>query len=244
MLLVAILMQMQRSCAHSKLLKLVYVIYQGSFFNGLFHGRGMLEDVTHNRVYFGEFENGERSGSGEESHPDGSRYKGEYKGGKRNGVGAHYEAGPTDNAPVELYRGEWHEDLRHGKGVLMRHRHEGSSWEGSYDGDFFQGKFSGNGKYTYMDGTSIDGQWLDDVPRDGDWSIKYPDGSKFYGFATFQHPEEKSVMSDGSRSSASKSRDFLRVPLPHGFGSLTYPSGQRFVGAFEHGEYNDSTRKR
>lgn len=197
----------------------------------------MLEDEGHRRVYFGEFENGERSGEGEEKLSDGSRYKGEYKHGKRNGVGVLF--GPDG---AELYRGEWDEDIRHGKGVLSRHQQEGSSWEGSYDGDFFQNKFSGNGKYTYTDGTSVEGQWLDDIPRDGDWSIKYPDGSKFYGFATFQHPEEKSIVSDGSssRGLTAKSRDFLRVPLPHGFGSLTYPSGQRYVGSFVYGEYYDA----
>ena len=100
-----------------------------------------------------------------------------------------------------------------------------------------QNKFSGNAKFTYTDGTIIEGQWLDDIPRDGDWTIVYPDGSKFYGFATFQHPEDKSVGSDLSRGSACD--DFLRVPLPHGFGSLTYPSGRRFVGSFVYGEYNE-----
>lgn len=135
---------------------------QGSFFNGLFHGRGMLENKARNRLYFGEFEHGKRSGKGDEKFPDASRYKGEYQRGKRSGAGALF--GPDG---AELYRGAWHEDLRHGQGRLLRHRREGSSWEGSYDGDFFQDKFSGNGTYTYTDGTSIEGQWLDDVPRDG-----------------------------------------------------------------------------
>ena len=207
-------------------------VYTGSFFNGLFHGRGMLEDEGHNRVYFGEFENGERSGEGEEKFPDGSRFKGEYKDGVRNGVGVLYAPDGS-----EIYNGEWNDDLRHGKGHLSRHRQEHCpSWEGKYEGDFFQDKFSGDGMYIYTDGTSIEGQWLDDAPRDGDWTIIYPDGSKFYGFCTFQHPEDKSVTSDGL---SVNSGEFLRVPLPHGFGSLTYPSGQRYVGSFVYGEYND-----
>jgi len=212
-------------------------VYTGSFFNGLFHGRGMLEDDGHQRVYFGEFENGERSGEGEEKYPDGSRFKGEYKNGKRNGVGT--LTGPDG---VEIYTGGYNDDLKHGKGNLSRHKQENSSWEGSYDGDFFQDKFSGDGKFTYTDGTSIEGQWLDDIPRDGDWTIIYPDGSKFYGFATFQHPEDKSIGSNGSRLSAASSGEFLRVPLPHGFGSLTWPSGQRYVGSFVYGEYNDNRK--
>ena len=190
----------------------------------------MLEDEDHSRVYFGEFEYGERSGEGEETFSDKSRYKGGYNNGERNGMGVLFSPDGS-----ELYRGEWYDDLRHGKGLLLHHRQEGSTWEGSYEGDFNYDTLSGNGRYTYTDGTSIEGQWLDDTPRDGDWSIKYTDGSKFYGFATFQHSEEKSVMSDGSRF------DFLRVPLPHGFGSLTYPSGQRFVGSFVYGEFNSDT---
>mmetsp|Transcript_41147 Transcript_41147/g.86419 ORF Transcript_41147/g.86419 Transcript_41147/m.86419 type:complete len:972 (+) Transcript_41147:1-2916(+) len=210
-------------------------VYTGSFFNGLFHGRGMLEDEERSHVYFGEFENGECSGEGDEKFPDGSRFKGEYKNSKRNGTGVYFNPNGS-----ELYNGEWHEDLRHGKGKLHYHHREGEDgsllWEGSYEGDFFRDKFSGNGKYTYTDGTSIEGQWLDDIPRDGDWSIKYPDGSKFYGFATFQHPDDsKLIQSDGS---ASPTREFLRVPLPHGFGSLTHANGHRFVGSFVYGQYN------
>ena len=191
----------------------------------------MLENVGHGRVYFGEFENGERSGEGEEKHLDGSRYKGEYKFGKRSGFGVLF--GPDG---AETYRGEWNEDLRHGKGSLR-----GVSLGGGiYDGDFFQDKLSGRGKYTYTDGTSIEGQWLDDVPRDGDWSIAYPDGSTFYGFATFQRPQEvkpaASCNRSSSRGSTDTSHDFSRAPLPHGFGSLTHPNGRRYVGSFCYGE--------
>jgi len=145
-------------CSHSPFFP------QGSFFNGLFHGRGMLENKARNHLYFGEFENGERSGEGDEMFSDGSRYEGAYKGGQRCGAGTLFN---PDG--IELYCGVWREDMRHGKGRQLRHRREGSSWEGCYEGDFFQDKFTGTGKYTYTDGTSIEGQWLDDVPRDGDW---------------------------------------------------------------------------
>lgn len=205
----------------------------------------MIEDDSHNGVFFGEFENGERSGEGDETLPDSSRYKGRYRHGKRDGHGV-----LLDPEGREVYRGEWRDDLKHGRGSLRKYRREGTDLEGSYDGDFFRDRFCGNGKYTYTDGTSIEGQWLDDEPRDGDWSIRYPDGSKFYGFATFQHPEERTVASDASNASSrlglasAKSRELLRVPLPHGFGSLTYPSGQRFVGSFVYGEHKDGTGKK
>jgi hypothetical protein len=200
-------------------------VYTGGFHNGSFHGHGTLEDESTKRVYNGEFENGLRHGDGQETFSDGSRYVGQYQFGKRHGSGVLYD--PTGK---EIYRGEWCDDLRQGRGHLLYHRHEGSSWEGNYEGDFHCGKFCGMGLYSYTDGTSIEGQWVDDVPRDGDWTIHYPDGSKFYGFATF-YPEE-------NQASTSKV-DCLRVPLPHGFGTLTYPSGQRYVGNFKYGEYQD-----
>eukprot|EP00804_Cyclotella_cryptica_P019863 CCRYP_017043-RA/>CCRYP_017043-RA protein AED:0.03 eAED:0.03 QI:200/1/1/1/0.5/0.33/3/303/830 len=207
-------------------------VYTGDFFNGSFHGHGTLEDESTKRIYVGEFANGLRHGDGEETFSDGSRYVGQYKNGNRHGTGVLY-----DSSGNELYRGDWYDDHRQGKGKLFSHKHEGSSWEGAYEGDFHCGKFCGMGMYTYTDGTSIEGQWVDDIPRDGDWTINYPDGSKFYGFATF-YPEENYT----TLSSLSSTIDFLRVPLPHGFGTLTYPSGQRFVGSFEYGEYQESRR--
>ena len=215
-------------------------VYAGGFVNGLFNGHGTFEDQGNNLTYIGEFQEGLRHGEGEEKHSDGSCYKGEYRYGKRHGIGVLYS-----HDGRELYRGGWCEDLWHGKGKLLGHRRKGTLWEGDYDGDFFQGKFCGNGTFTYTDGTSIEGQWLDDVPRDGDWSINYPDGSKFYGFATFRHPEESMSICDDSFSPGSEkclSCAHLRVPLPHGFGTLTYLSGQRYIGSFVYGEYED-TRK-
>ena len=211
---------------------------QGSFVNGLFHGHGVLEDHGQHRVYIGEFEDGEKDGEGEETLSDGSRFKGTYQQGKRNGFGILY--GPDNSV---IYRGDWRDDLQHGRGVLYRRQLLEDSCEenindGVYDGDFFKNKFSGSGKLTYNDRTSIEGQWLDGRPIDGDWSITYPDGSKFYGFATFRNPGEKLIASvrSFSRGLTAVSHDFLRVPLPHGFGSLLHPSGRRDVGSFVYGE--------
>ncbi len=216
-------------------------VYTGSFFNGLFHGNGTLEDNAKKVVYSGEFSNGVRDGEGEESYPNDTRYKGEYRNGKRQGFGTLYDS--EGNA---LYQGNWYEDAWHGNGTLFLHKQAGSSWEGIYEGDFAKGKFCGNGIYTYTDETIIEGQWLDDIPRDGDWTINYPDGSKFYGFATFRHPEDSlhddtaSGVSESSRGSTRKTSEVLRVPLPHGFGTLTYQSGQRYVGSFVYGDFQDT----
>ena len=218
-------------------------VYTGSFFNGLFHGNGTLEDSATKSVYTGEFSNGVREGECEEGYHDGTKYKGEYMNGKIQGFGTLFDA--EGNA---LYKGNWVEDAWHGKGTLFRHKQSGSSWEGKYEGDLKHGKFCGSGIYTYTDETIIEGQWLDDIPRDGDWTINYPDGSNFYGFATFRHPEDSlhddvSGLSECSKASATKTSDVLRIPLPHGFGTLTYKSGQRYVGSFVYGDFDDSNRR-
>ena len=83
----------------------------------------MLEEDSHNGVFFGELENGERSGEGDETLPDSSRYKGRYCHGKRDGHGV-----LLDPDGREVYRGEWRDDLKHGRGSLRTHRPEGSSW--------------------------------------------------------------------------------------------------------------------
>ena len=214
-------------------------VYTGGFFNGLFHGHGTFEDVSNNRTYIGEFENGLRHGEGQEKYSDGTLYKGEFKNGKRHGMGVLHNVDGSD-----LYRGEWQHDFMHGKGLRLHHKVQ-SNWEGNYDGDFSRGKFCGNGTFAYTDGTCIEGQWLDDIPRDGDWTINYPDGSKFYGFATFRNPEEERLVSfddSSSRGSATSSPAHLRVPLPHGFGTLTYPSGQRYIGSFTYGDCKETRR--
>ena len=218
-------------------------VYTGCFFNGLFHGNGTIEDSATKSVYTGEFAYGVRDGDGEEGYQNGTRYKGEYKNGKRQGFGTLF-----DSEGTSLYEGNWYEDSWHGKGIVLHHKRAGSSWEGKYEGDLKQGKFCGNGIYTYSDGTIIEGQWLDDIPRDGDWTIKYPDGSKFYGFATFRHPEDSlqddaSGITETSKLSTAKPSDILRVPLPHGFGTLTYKSGQRYVGSFAYGDFDDNNRR-
>ena len=204
----------------------------------MFHGNGTLEDEEHNRVYFGEFEDGERSGKGREHYSNNYSYVGDYRAGKRNGHGVF-----SDQDGSEVYSGEYEDDLMHGRGRLsMCTRHGG----GSYEGDFFHDRFSGSGNYTYPDGTSVEGQRLDDVPQDGDWTIRYPDGAVFYGFATFRNPDgdaDETTSDAVSRTSRSSSwtsvEDVLAIPLPHGFGSMTFPDGRRQVGSFIQGRYVD-----
>lgn len=201
----------------------------------------MLEEFEHNRVYIGEFENGERAGEGEETLSDGSKFKGAYQQGKRNGFGILY--GPDNSV---IYRGEWKDGLQHGRGLLYcreldEELHQDSNInDGVYDGEFFKSKFCGSGKFTYNDRTIIEGQWLDGRPIDGDWTITYPeDGKKYYGFATFRVPREKlraSVRSFSRGLTAASQHELLRVPLPHGFGSLLFPNGRRDVGSFVYGE--------
>ena len=53
--------------------------------------------------------------------------------------------------------------------------------DGFYMGMLADGKKNGYGKYEYNDGTSHEGEFMDDKLYDGEGTIKYPDGSIYEG---------------------------------------------------------------
>jgi len=110
-------------------------VYTGTFFQGLFHGRGEYRFSAEQGggVYRGEFRHGRYHGQGEETYPDGSFYKGEFLEGERHGKGRMvYSNG-------NIYKGDWNRGKKHGKGVYTM---EGGR---KYSGQFQDGKMSGKG---------------------------------------------------------------------------------------------------
>ena len=187
--------------------------YKGSFRHGMFHGQGVFCDADY-RVYTGEFESGVEHGAGEEWFSDGSVFRGEFKEGKRNGVGSFV----NKNGEFE-YSGEWIDGLMEGEGVLYYKTPLSSSIDiqqnEEYRGMFVRGMKSGNGKLTTADGHSFKGKWIRDIPVDGEWTVRYPDGSAFSGFATC-----RVVGADPSRP----------LPIPNGFGTRRYKNGDVYSG--------------
>jgi hypothetical protein len=95
-------------------------------------------------------------------------YEGELENGREHGQGKYF--GLWKGEKLE-YNGEWRHGLPHGKGELVWNnlRLNGSWYQGSLTGDgelellggdkfvgeFFEGKFNGNGIYTFADGTEV-----------------------------------------------------------------------------------------
>ncbi len=125
--------------------------------NGKRHGQGVSIN-NHGVVYNGSWINDRKEGKGIETKADGSVYVGDWKDDKRHGNGI-----DTNTAGSFKYEGQWRLNLRHGKGKLVNS-------VGVYEGDFANGKRSGEGFMAYDDGRTYDGQWANDL-REGPRSV-------------------------------------------------------------------------
>lgn len=83
--------------------------YTGNFIDGRFDGIGSRHYA--NGVYFGEWKDNSRTGTGVFSHMDGSCYFGEYKDGRKSGYGVMYYIDGS------RYEGEWQDDKKNGVGT-------------------------------------------------------------------------------------------------------------------------------
>ena len=84
--------------------------YQGQFYNGLFHGKGIYH-WSNNKSYNGNWSNGVINGKGKFLYQDGSYYEGEFVNGKKCGYGVY----KWDND--KYYEGKWKNDKQNGYGI-------------------------------------------------------------------------------------------------------------------------------
>jgi hypothetical protein len=123
--------------------------YVGDWERGEKHGTGRLA-LGDGGFYDGEFRHDEMTGRGERVHADGRRYVGEWLRGEKHGVGA------QDEPDGSRYEGEWRDNRRCGAGELLLP-----------NGDRFTGTFAahrrtGAGVLACANGDSYDGEWLAD----------------------------------------------------------------------------------
>lgn len=163
--------------------------YKGSFRNSMWDGSGeWLISVAfgaeaERRTYRGRWRNGRYHGKGRyearnaETGADSSEtYDGEWRMGVRRGYGEFAKIDRTwagegnDGQTVTKYRGQWRADEWHGFGQ-MDFGISGLNGEDekrySYRGEFKQGVRSGSGKFSFVEGGSFDGNWIEDVPGKG-----------------------------------------------------------------------------
>ena len=122
--------------------------------------------------YVGEIENGEPSGQGTFTWPDGDKYVGDFKDGRKSGQGT------LTLSSGNKYEGEFKDGKYHDQGTF--------SWSDGdrYVGEFRDGKKQGQGTYIKPDGRKYVGEWKDGL-KNGPGTLTYgkaeSEGDKYTG---------------------------------------------------------------
>ena len=124
--------------------------------------------------YVGEIENGEPSGQGSFTWPDGDKYVGDFKDGRKSGQGT------LTLSSGNKYKGEFKDGKYHGQGTKTKPNGE------KYVGDFKEGKYHGQGTLTdkglkYVGEFKYGGMTGQGTLTTSPDGTKFPDGTKYVG---------------------------------------------------------------
>lgn len=164
--------------------------YQGSFINGLFHGKGSAR-YGNGSKYNGEWFEGSKKGQGSFTSSSGDTYVGEFADDEYNGDGTLTKItgdiftgywingelngqGSLTTRDGLLYVGSFTDNLFHGQGSLTFPN------GGHYEGSFSNGMFHGKGTEVYANGKKYDGQFIEGLYH-GKGELLNPNGSKISG---------------------------------------------------------------
>jgi len=150
-------------------------VYEGEFKENMFHGRGKLQ-LRDGATYEGSFLRGQPDGDAcEYCFPgDDEIYQGDFRGGKRSGFG---EA----SSSVFNYTGTWKDNKPDGEGKMTLKSvgkpmvmngswlagdldgHADVAWPSGakYSGKFSKGAMNGAGVFTFQDGSTWEGKFIE-----------------------------------------------------------------------------------
>jgi len=134
-------------------------LYRGNFEKNRRHGHGHYRNSDGTPIFTGPWKNDEPgTGNADILYPSGHRYKGQVCDGCRDGKGSLWLENP-DGATF-LYCGMWEADEMHGRGEL-----HGS--DGVYRGQFMNGVREGKGRFEYLKEphSYYEGSWEEDQPH-------------------------------------------------------------------------------
>ncbi|XP_069674188.1 radial spoke head 10 homolog B-like isoform X2 [Periplaneta americana] len=124
--------------------------YEGEFLNGLYNGIGYRQYPTGAR-YIGEWKSGLCHGTGTMVWPNNDVYYGNWECGTKTGYGTYMWDVITSSelvmTSIDVYQGYWQNDLRHGKGSLIK------QCGNRILGEWSMGKKNGFGVIVCGDGT-------------------------------------------------------------------------------------------
>ena len=156
-------------------------VYEGSFHNDQFHGKGSItmravgrnaEGKENKKTFTGVFHHGKVPNRGKiEYHSNGDVYYGEHLDYERNGFGhCFFKSGL-------MYQGMWQDDKREGVGIAL------ASNGNYYHGEFINGKKEGVGRhYTKSDETIYEGGWGKDERNGEGYLIEPKKGEIIKGY--------------------------------------------------------------
>ena len=175
-------------------------IYQGQVQSRLIHGKGRMVKVNGD-TYQGEYVQGKAQGRGILLDSDGTQYDGSWAKDIQHGKGVEtwQEAGLDNQLSTMRYNGDYINGAKTGRG---RFECDGST----YDGEFKDGKFHGEGKYYFADSGRIYKGIFVNNQISGEGIMIHPD-KEFY----------KGQFTDGKKE---------------GRGVFQFANGDKYVGAY------------
>ena len=201
--------------------------YVGHFKNGKPHGMGVLTEPGGDK-YIGHFKNGRPDGIGGVTDADGARLIGEYDedGKVKSWIGHGYwsESG-------RKFFGEY-VDIENGRGNGLIIYPDGSK----YVGELFSAEPHGQGVMTLDDGHKYVGEFSDGQ-RHGQGTYFWPEGNKYVG--EFKDGKQHGLGAfyfndnDLGQLKGAVYRGENYEGAFHGYGSLTFPNGDQYIGSFE-----------
>ena len=205
-------------------------IYEGSFQNGLRHGKG-----RHSGTYWffeGDFKEDLRTGYGVYTWPDGRKYEGNWENDLRSGKGK------LTLRNGSIYEGNWKDDAPSGQGSFFYP--SGTCCEGQWDGHrpSFQEVLFAFARVNYTSGERYEGEWLEDGPS-GDGRMTFANGDVYQGKWAQGKPNGQGTMTlaDGSICEGQWDKG-----MQNGKGKITYASGDLYDGEWNNGKPNGKGR--
>jgi len=162
---------------------------------------GQKKREFHDGLYFGQLTGTRRNGFGTMEYTNGDKYEGEWVENDRQGTGLVNYSGSQNS-----FKGEWFQDKPHGRGVYQSQDDE----KFTYDGEFFEGNFHGDGKKVWPNKDQYEGQF---------------EHNRVEGKGTFRFAEAEEQFQG----------EFMNGKW-HGTGTYTWKDGSTFDGQWTNGK--------
>lgn len=221
------------------------------------HGKNGLFKFDNKDIYYGDWKDGFRSGSGKHTyntkctyegqwnndqwtcgtftHPDGSTYTGNFVNGW-----AHCKNGKyikrNNNVVEYTYIGNWVNDKRNGKGIITYSN--GDVFDGCWKNDKIE-----NGIMKYSNNSSYEGEWLENK-RHGKGILTYPNGNILngqwdnnkiiYGIMTFMNGNVYNGNFKNDKNDVNDQNDVNNQNdqnfIQFDYGTMEYSNGNKYTG--------------